>query len=96
MSFRTLPARYEVAYSKTDSPETHKTRIGFHLDQGAVVICRRTNDGLWEAWIEKAERPLNNDDCSAKRCFYGATRFKAQCKAARWYGERASRLNSCA
>lgn len=76
--------------------EPGKIRTGFHLDGGAVVICRRRKDGWWEAWIEVSESPVEQTPEGIPLSFFGPSRFKAQCKATRWYAERVAGLTVCA
>lgn len=79
----------------TQEPGT--TRTGFQLDDGAVVICRQLQDGWWEAWVVKPGASKESSDGGRVPAFCGPTRFKAQCKAARWYEESAKNtLNACA
>lgn len=60
---------------------------GFRLEDGSIVFCRRLKDGWWEAWIERGGSPLATSD-GQTLSFFGPTRFKAQCKAVRWYGSQ--------
>jgi hypothetical protein len=72
--------------------ETTKIRSGFHLGDGAVVLCHQLSDGSWEAWIEKAGSQICDGDGKSLLFFSGPTRFNAQCNAARWYEERETDL----
>lgn len=79
----------------TQEPGT--TRAGFQLDDGAVVICRQLQDGWWEAWVVEPGASKENSDGTRVPAFCGPTRFKAQCKATRWYEESVKNtLNACA
>ncbi|MCA9778619.1 MAG: hypothetical protein KC800_17950 [Candidatus Eremiobacteraeota bacterium] len=76
--------------------ETGKTRTGFHLEGGAVVLCRRMKDGWWEAWIEVSGSPVERNPDGGPLSFFGPSRFKAQCKATRWYAEKVHQFSVCA
>ena len=73
-----------------------KLEIGFHLDDGAVVLCRSKHDGWWEAWIQESGTPTDFHAESPFPTFLAPSRFKAQCDAIRWYTENVARLQLCA
>lgn len=71
-------------------------KTGFQLGDGIVVACRQLADGWWEAWVVDPTAGTGLKRSCGTPYFCGPTRFKAQCKVARWHAERQASLTACA